>query len=155
MQPLLIILATTAALLFGTGSLNFACGCDAGACGVETIDAAPARDDSSGCAGDHGGCCCSPEAEEPKPSQRTLPGRGGEAPGKCPCLYWTEAPLTNPDFSTGVVLVKRLLGASPDLLLEAAVLPQGRAAAATIRDGPRGPRDLSVRLQAWHCVWTI
>jgi hypothetical protein len=155
----LLIFATIVSILFGTGTFNVACLC-AGAPGPPASDSAGRHAPSScGTAACHGapapvlsGCCCAGEPQPAAPDERTP---GPSAPDRCPCLYWTNVPLSAHDSATGPTLVKRALELTPVLLLEAVSTPLVLGTAVTSRAGPSGLRDLSIRLQAWHCVWTI
>ncbi len=151
----LVILATILSILFGTGSFNVMCLCGPGACGDAVVcspvsdleTCTPESDSPSSCS-----CCCD-APDEPAPKEPPVPGQ--RPPEKCPCLYWTNVPLSTPDSPTGLSLVKRAIELAPVLLLEAVSAPLVHETAGMIRAGPLGQRDTSVRLQAWHCVWTI
>jgi hypothetical protein len=156
MFRLLVTLATIVSILLGTGSFNVMCLCGPRACAEVSVSCAVSDLDvcaaepvsTSECAS----CCCD-DPDEPAPKEDSIPGQ--RPPERCPCLYWTNVPLSTSDTLTGLTLVKRAIELAPVLLLEAVSAPLVHETAGMIRAGPLGQRDTSVRLQAWHCVWTI
>ena len=153
MSRLLITLATIFAVLMGTGSFNLACVCAPGRaaepCGVDLGCAAVLQEEV-----EPSSCCCCETPEEPTPIDANGPGRQDRAPGRCPCLYWSDVPFGTSDASTGTALVKRALEFSPVLLLEAVPAPMVHGTADNYRAGTSFPRESGTRVQAWLCVWT-
>ena len=144
MSRIVLTLLCIASLCFGTGAMHLACACCDGPPSTDV------RGHTGAASQHHTGCCSTPPLRSNVPETPC-----DDDPERCPCLYWNSLPLSTSDTSPGALLLKRSLGATPFLLLEAAPLSLRHVAAVTPRDGPRGPRYNGARLQAWTCVWTI
>lgn len=151
MNRVTLIISMVLAMVVALNAAPAACLCGPGMERAQTLRPA------AGCHDDQGKqeskCCSSGADDERVPADD--PGQpGSDKSEPCPCLAWSDAPLSTFESISGLALVKRTLELTPILLLEAAPTPVACGAADTIRARSHDPRDSSTRLQAWLCVWT-